>query len=70
MLGVNSKVCYDNKTQTLHIVNMNALKGYHKIEGKYGIEAWCDIEGTPKSILIPEADILFGIKSKFLRNFK
>lgn len=66
-LGENARLLYVNNT--LHICNSKSLSPNKKIEGKYGVEVWYDIEGTPTSISIPEPDVLFGIDEDFFKQF-
>ena len=61
----NFDICYNEQTNVLTIVKNNQRNAIHKIEGKYGIEIWCDINETPISIIIPDPDVLFGINQKY-----
>lgn len=59
-------LCYNDNTNTLTIEKNIHKNIVHKIEGKYGIEIWCDINETPILIIIPDADVLLGIHRKYL----
>lgn len=59
-------ICYDEHRNVLTIIKNSQKNAVQKIEGKYGIEIWCDINESPISIIIPDPDVLFGIKQKYL----
>ena len=61
--------CYNEVLDRFEIYNGINNQVVTNIKGKYGIEMGLDINNDPVSILIPEPDVLFGIKSQFLRNF-
>lgn len=69
MIGDNAKIVYKNFNQTLQICNSKSLSPVKKVEGKYGVELWYDIEDTPALIVIPEPHILFGIEEEFFKDF-
>ena len=62
----NFNICYDECRNVLTIVKNTQKHAIQKIEGKYGIEIWCDINETPISIIIPEPDVLFGLNRNYL----
>ena len=59
-------ICYDEHRNILTIIKNTQKHAIHKIEGKYGIEIWCDINDTPISIAIPDPDVLFGLHRSYL----
>ena len=68
--GGNAQVIYDKKNKTLYICDVNHSSSHTtKLEGKYGIEVSCDIEGNVTSIRIPEVDTLFGIDEGLFESF-
>lgn len=62
----NFDICYDEQRNILTIVKNTQKHAVHKIEGKYGIEIWCDINETPIFIMIPDPDVLFGLNRSYL----
>lgn len=66
---MNFQIMYDDNEDKLIILKPNSRKFVEKIEGKYGIEVCCDIEGSVFGITIPEPDILFGLNHDILNNF-
>lgn len=59
-------ICYDEQRNILHIIKNTQKHAIHKIEGKYGIEIWCDINDAPISIIVPDPDVLFGLHKNYL----
>lgn len=59
-------ICYDEQRNILHIIKNTQKHAIRKIEGKYGIEIWCDINDVPISIIVPDPDVLFGLHRNYL----
>ena len=67
---MNKCNCYYNeKLDVFEIYSGELRNPVSTIQGKYGIELTLDIDMKPISILIPEPEILLGIKSQYLRSF-
>jgi len=65
----NFYVCYDKNLDALEICNNKTINIVKRMTGNYGVEFGFDINDNLISILIPEPDILFGIKPKLLNSF-
>lgn len=67
---INRCNCYYNENLDIFEIHNGKLRNtISTIQGKYGVELTLDINNEPISILVPEPDRLFGIKSEFLRSF-
>lgn len=66
---INFQLMYDEKEDKLIIFKPNSRQLVEKQEGKYGIEACLDIEGSVFGLSIPEPSILFGFDNDVLDNF-
>lgn len=62
---------YNKNTDTLSImkIKQNGKNLVSTEEGKYGITIRKDIEDVPRMITIPEASVLFGVKTTDLELF-
>ena len=68
MFGDSSfNICYNENLGTLTILKKNRSNAVIKIDGKYGIEIWCDINNIPTSIIIPDAEIVLGLDQQYLQ---
>lgn len=65
----NMYACYNDVLDVFEIYNGTDNQVVTKIPGSYGIEMGLDINNNPISILIPEPEHLFGLKSQYLRSF-
>lgn len=65
----NFQIMYDKKEDKLIIFKPNSRNLVERVEGKYGVEACLDIEGSVFGVSIPEPSILFGLDDKILDNF-
>lgn len=67
MFNNSFNICYNESLNSLTILKNNRNDAVKKIDGKYGIEIWCDINNIPTSIIIPDPDILLGLDQHYLK---
>ena len=59
----------DYEEDTLNFIKTPSKNPVKTIEGKYGIEFHQDINGNTVEIVIPEPEIVFGVKIEDIESF-
>lgn len=67
MFSNSFDICYNENLSTLTILKNNRGNAVKKIDGKYGIEIWCDINNVPTVITIPDPEAILGLDKHYLQ---
>lgn len=59
----------DYEEDTLNFIKIPSKNPVKTIEGKYGIELHQDVNGNTVEIVIPEPEIVFGVKIEDIESF-
>lgn len=59
----------DYEEDTLNFIKIPSKNPVKTIEGKYGIEFHQDVNGNTVEIVIPEPEIVFGVKIEDIESF-
>ena len=59
----------DYEEDTLNFIKTHSKNPVKTIEGKYGIEFHQDINGNTVGIVIPEPEIVFGVRIEDIESF-
>lgn len=59
----------DYEEDTLNLIKTPSKSPVKTIEGKYGIELQQDVNGNTVGIIIPEPEIVFGVRIEDIESF-